>query len=315
MNNIGDIQKGRLLLKRVRQTNPKKADAWIASAGLEEADNKLQVARNIIMKGTEACPKSEEVWLEAIRLMPPTQAKAVAAQAITTIGKVSVKLWLRAAELETDKKSKRAVRFPPRAHTCFADPSPPPPHTHAHMHTHTHMHTPRIHTPFSHFRRILCNGCPPAQSELSVVSVCHSVPFVLGFFAFAVGKCRVCPHTLLWMLTHPRGTLLVCSHQVLRKALETIPDAVRLWKAAVDLEEPQDAKILLQRAVECCPDSVDLWLALAHLETYKNAQAVLNRARLACPTDRSIWITAAKLEESACGPNCDDNGGVVVVIV
>lgn len=36
MSNIGDIQKGRLLLKRVRQTNPKKADAWIASAGLEE---------------------------------------------------------------------------------------------------------------------------------------------------------------------------------------------------------------------------------------------------------------------------------------
>eukprot|EP00038_Savillea_parva_P031230 m.84021 g.84021 ORF g.84021 m.84021 type:complete len:994 (+) comp9576_c0_seq1:78-3059(+) len=193
MNNIGDIQKGRLLLKRVRQTNPKKADAWIASAGLEEADRKIQAARNIIMKGTEACPKSEEVWLEAIRLMPPVQAKAVAAQAITAIGKTSVKLWLRARELETDKKAQRAV---------------------------------------------------------------------------------------------------------LRKALETIPDAVPLWKAAVDLEEPRDAKVLLQRAVECCPDSVELWLALAHLESYKNAQDVLNKARLACPTDRSIWITAAKLEES-----------------
>lgn len=74
-----------------------------------QADRKLQAARNIIMKGTEACPKSEEVWLEAIRLMPPTQAKAVAAQAITSIGKTSVKLWLRARELETDKKAKRAV--------------------------------------------------------------------------------------------------------------------------------------------------------------------------------------------------------------
>mmetsp|Transcript_9739 Transcript_9739/g.25020 ORF Transcript_9739/g.25020 Transcript_9739/m.25020 type:complete len:992 (-) Transcript_9739:1639-4614(-) len=193
MNNIGDLQKGRLLLKRVRQTNPKKADAWIASASLEEADHKIQAARNIIMKGTEACPKSEEVWLEAIRLMPPTQAKAVAAQAITSIGKTSVKLWLRAKDLETEKKAQRAV---------------------------------------------------------------------------------------------------------LRKALETIPDAVMLWKAAVELEEPKDARILLQRAVECCPDSVELWLALAHLESYKNAQAVLNKARLACPTERTIWITAAKLEES-----------------
>ena len=32
--------------------------------------------------------------------------------------------------------------------------------------------------------------------------------------------------------------------------LEHIPNAVRLWKAAVELEEPEDARILLSRAVE-----------------------------------------------------------------
>ena len=43
--------------------------AWIASARLEEVTGKVQAARNLIMKGCEECPKSEDVWLEAARLM------------------------------------------------------------------------------------------------------------------------------------------------------------------------------------------------------------------------------------------------------
>ena len=80
--------------------------------------------------------------------------------------------------------------------------------------------------------------------------------------------------------------------------MEHIPNSVRLWKAAVELEEPEDARILLSRAVECCPTSVELWLALARLESYDNARKVLNKARENIPTDRQIWITAAKLEEA-----------------
>lgn len=41
-------------------------------------------------------------------------------------------------------------------------------------------------------------------------------------------------------------------------ALENIPNSVRLWKALVELEEPEDARILLSRAVECCPLSVEV---------------------------------------------------------
>lgn len=52
-----DIKKARLLLKSVRETNPHHPPAWIASARLEEVTGKLQVARNLIMKGTEMCPK------------------------------------------------------------------------------------------------------------------------------------------------------------------------------------------------------------------------------------------------------------------
>ena len=73
---------------------------------------------------------------------------------------------------------------------------------------------------------------------------------------------------------------------------------MRLWKTAVELEKPDDARVMLARAVELIPTSVELWLALARLESYANARAVLNKARRAIPTEPQIWITAAKLEEA-----------------
>ena len=66
---FSDVKKARLLLKSVRETNPKHPPAWIASARLEEVTGKVQAARNLIMKGCEECPKAEDVWLEAARIM------------------------------------------------------------------------------------------------------------------------------------------------------------------------------------------------------------------------------------------------------
>ena len=63
---------------------------------------------------------------------------------------------------------------------------------------------------------------------------------------------------------------------VLRRALEFVPNSVKLWKAAIELEEVSDARIMLTRAVECIPHCVDMWLALAKLETYENAKKVLH---------------------------------------
>lgn len=105
---INDVKKARLLLKSVRETNPKHPPAWIASARLEEVTGKIQAARNLIMKGCEECPKSEDVWLEAARLMPGDQAKAVVAQAVRQIPQ-SVRLWSKAADLETEMKAKKRV--------------------------------------------------------------------------------------------------------------------------------------------------------------------------------------------------------------
>lgn len=105
---INDVKKARLLLKSVRETNPKHPPAWIASARLEEVTGKVQAARNLIMKGCEECPKSEDVWLEAARLMPGDQAKAVVAQAVRHLPQ-SVRIWIKAAHLEVELKAQKRV--------------------------------------------------------------------------------------------------------------------------------------------------------------------------------------------------------------
>lgn len=105
---INDIKKARLLLKSVRETNPNHPPAWIASARLEEVVGKMQAARNLIIKGTEQCPKSEDVWLEAARLLPSDIAKGLVAQAVKHLPN-SVKIWIKAADLESELKSKKKV--------------------------------------------------------------------------------------------------------------------------------------------------------------------------------------------------------------
>ncbi|XP_078440246.1 pre-mRNA splicing factor-like protein [Wolffia australiana] len=105
---ISDIKKARLLLKSVTQTNPKHPPGWIAAARLEEVAGKVQAARQLIQRGCEECPKSEDVWLEACRLASPEEAKAVIARGVKSIPN-SVKLWMQAAKLEPDELSRSRV--------------------------------------------------------------------------------------------------------------------------------------------------------------------------------------------------------------
>ncbi|XP_048590658.1 pre-mRNA-processing factor 6 [Nematostella vectensis] len=105
---IGDIKKARLLLKSVITTNPQHAPGWIAAARLEEVTGRMQAARNTIMKGTEVCEKNEDIWLEAVRLQPPDAMKAVVAQAVRQLPQ-SVRLWIKAAAVETEIVAKKRV--------------------------------------------------------------------------------------------------------------------------------------------------------------------------------------------------------------
>ncbi|CAI4233237.1 unnamed protein product [Auanema sp. JU1783] len=105
---INDVKKARMLLKSVRETNPKHPPAWIASARLEEVVGKLQVARNLIMEGCDQNKKSEDVWLEAVRLHPPEQSKAIVANAVRHLPH-SVRIWMKAADIEIDLKARKKV--------------------------------------------------------------------------------------------------------------------------------------------------------------------------------------------------------------
>jgi pre-mRNA-processing factor 6 len=124
----------------------------------------------------------------------------------------------------------------------------------------------------------------------------HPVDMSKSIVAQAV---RAIPNSVkLWIKAAELETDIKAKKRVFRKALEQLPTSVRIWKCAVELEDPDDARILLSRAVECCPASTELWLALAKLEPYDNARKVLNKARENIPTDRHIWFAAARLEET-----------------
>lgn len=105
---IADLKKARLLLKSMTSSNPKHGPGWIAAARLEEQAGKITEARKIIKQGCEMCQDNEDVWIEACRLQPPNKAKGVLAKAVNFLPK-SVKIWMKAADLESDINLKREV--------------------------------------------------------------------------------------------------------------------------------------------------------------------------------------------------------------
>lgn len=105
---VGDINRVRELLQSVIKTNPNNPLGWIAAARLEELAGKIVTARKVIAEGCKNRPKSEDVWLENIRLNETANAKIIAAEAIKHNGR-SVRLWVEAMKLETLPSAKKRV--------------------------------------------------------------------------------------------------------------------------------------------------------------------------------------------------------------
>lgn len=106
---VGDINRVRELLQSVVKTNPNNALGWIAAARLEELAGKLGAARKTIDQGCTRCPKSEDAWLENIRLNHETNnAKIIARRAIEANDR-SVRLWVEAMRLEVLPNNKKRV--------------------------------------------------------------------------------------------------------------------------------------------------------------------------------------------------------------
>ncbi len=57
----------------------------------------MQVARDLVITLLKMCPSSEDVWLEAARLLPPDFAKAIVAEVryapISKIGRLLIACW------------------------------------------------------------------------------------------------------------------------------------------------------------------------------------------------------------------------------
>ena len=141
-----------------------------------------------------------------------------------------------------------------------------------------------------------CRACPASEDVWLEAARLQTPENAKAVLADAVKK--IPQSVKIWIHAASLETNVTMRRRVLRKALEVIPNSVKLWQAAIDLEGPDDARLMLGRAVECVPHAVDMWLALARLETYQNARKVLNRARETIPTEPQIWITASKLEEA-----------------
>lgn len=108
---VGDVQRARVLMGSVTKTNPHHGPGWIAAARLEEFGGKHVAARKTIRKGCEMCPKSEDVWLESIRMHKAHDvhdAKIIAKEALDKNNR-SVRLWLEAFRLETTPNEKKRV--------------------------------------------------------------------------------------------------------------------------------------------------------------------------------------------------------------
>ncbi|KAK5192067.1 U4/U6 x U5 tri-snRNP complex subunit Prp1 [Exophiala xenobiotica] len=105
---VGDVKRVRVLLESVIKTNPKHAPGWIAIARLDELAGKIVSARKLIAQGCEQCPKSEDAWLENIRMNDNHNAKIVAANAIKN-NERSTRLWIEAMKLESEPRAKKRV--------------------------------------------------------------------------------------------------------------------------------------------------------------------------------------------------------------
>ena len=106
---VGDINRVRELLQSVVKSNPNNALGWIAAARLEELAGKIVSARKTIDQGCQRCPKSEDAWLENIRLNHDSHnAKVIARRAIESNNR-SVRLWVEAMRLENIPANKKRV--------------------------------------------------------------------------------------------------------------------------------------------------------------------------------------------------------------
>lgn len=107
---INDLRRARTLLRAAVQSNPTNPAAWISAAKIEEVAGNPKRARELLADALAACPDSEDIWMEAVRLAPPEEGGEILSRALIRLPS-SAKLWILTAEREGDPVlAKRALR-------------------------------------------------------------------------------------------------------------------------------------------------------------------------------------------------------------
>lgn len=330
---IGDIKRVRVLLESVTKTNPKHAPGWIAIARLEELAGRIVAARNYIAKGCELCPKSEDAWLENIRLNESHNAKIIAANAIKHNDR-STRLWIEAMRLESDVRAKKNVlrqailhvpqsvaiwkeavnleEDPADARLLLAKATEMIP-----LSVELWLALARLETP-ENAQKVLnaARKAVPTSHEIWIagarlqeqMGAANKVNFMKRAVQSLVRE-NAMPKREEWIAEAEKceeeGAILTCSsivRETLGWALDEDDDRKDIWmedaKASIVRGKYEAARAIYAYALRIFVNSRTLWLAAADLErnhgTKEALWQVLDKAVEACPQSEVLWMQLAK---------------------
>jgi pre-mRNA-processing factor 6 len=330
---VGDIKRARALLESVIKTNPKHAPGWIAIARIEELDGKIVTARKLMAQGCEECPKSEDAWLENMRLNENYNAKVIAANAIKN-NNTSVRLWLEAMRLESDPKAKKrvlrqALDHVPKSVTIWKEAvnlEEDPDDARLMLAKATEiiplsvelwLALARLETP-ENAQAVLNKARKniPTSSEIWIAAARLQEQIgqankvnVMNRAIKSLVREKAMPKREEWITEAEKcedeGAVLTCGsiiRETLGWSLDEDDDRKEIWKddakASISRGKYETARAIYAYALRVFPTSRTLWLAAADLERSHGSKEalwqLLEKAVEACPQSEVLWLQLAR---------------------
>ncbi|KAJ7349675.1 PRP1 splicing factor, N-terminal-domain-containing protein [Mycena albidolilacea] len=332
---IGDIKHARMLFNSLVKSNPKHSPGWIAAACLEEHAGRMVAARKIIKAGCEQCPKSEDVWLQSVKIWIAAAdlehdvkvKKCVLRKALELIPN-SVRLWKETVNLESSAADTRillshAVKVIPLSVKLWL--------VLARLETPERVQSvlgkARKAVPTSYEIWIAAGRLLEQEARNKSDAECETELAVVDKMIVA-GVKELKRHQVLltreqWLKergmeieedrldtwvgdaesAEARG-MVGTAQAILAKALRVFPGRKLLWIRAGELEKANGTResldAILTRAVDHCPQAEVMWLMAAKEKWMAGdvpaAREVLERAFVANKESEQIWLAAVKLE-------------------
>lgn len=329
---VGDVDFARKLLKSAYESNPLHPPAWIAAARVEELAGKVVTARNLIAKGCAKNPKSEDLWLENIRMNENRNAKVIAAEAIKSNNK-SVRLWVEAMKLESDPRSKKKVirqallyipksemlwkeavnleEDPADARLLLAKAVEEIPNSVELWLALAHLETPQ------NARKIIqkAQKANPQSHEIWIAGarlveqMGETKLNMMKRAVVALAKESAMPKREEWIAEAEKceaeGAVLTSANiiqETLGWGLDEDDDRKDTWledaKMSIGRGRYETARAIYAYALRVFPTSKTVWLAAVDLERHHGTKdalwSVLKKATDACPHSETLWLMRAK---------------------